>query len=45
MSQERWGHGGAQPQSIRFQMHMNDQLLALLKLWGEIAWAAFEPQF
>lgn len=45
MSQERWGHGGAQQQSIRFQMHMNDQLLALLKLWGEIARAPFEPQF
>lgn len=45
VSQERWGRGGAQQQSIRFQMHMNDQLLALLKLWGEIARAPFEPQF
>lgn len=45
MSQGRWGHGGAQPQSIRFQMHMNDQLLGPLKLWGEIAQAPFELQF
>lgn len=45
VSQGRWGHGGAQQQSIRFQMHMNDQLLAPLKLWGEIARAPFEPQF
>lgn len=44
VSQGRWGHRGAQ-QSIRFQMHMNDQLLAPLKLWGEIAWAPFQLQF
>lgn len=43
VSQRRWGHEGAQQQSIRFQMHMNDQLLAPLKLSGEIAWAPFEP--
>lgn len=45
VSQGRWGHGGAQQQSIRFQMHMNGQLLAPLKLWGEIAWVPFELQF
>lgn len=30
VSQERWGRCGAQQQGIRFQMHMNDQLLAVL---------------
>lgn len=30
VNQERWGRRGSEQQSIRFLMHMNDQLLALL---------------